>query len=375
MKRLFSALVLVGGIAVVAPAVTAVQAAAPIPEFTGGVVPSLAPMLANITPGVVNIAVKGRVREQNPLLQDPFFRRFFNVPQNQQGYQERETQATGSGVIVDAAQGYVLTNAHVVEHETSITVTTKENRKFAAKLVGRDADTDVAVLKIDDGHLTAVPMGDSDRLQVGDFVVAIGNPFGLGQTVTSGIVSALGRSGLGIEGYEDFIQTDASINPGNSGGALVDLRGNLVGINTAILAPGGGNIGIGFAVPINMARQVMEQLVQGGEVHHGRIGVVVGDNSDRARQADAAEGAFIADVVPNSPAAQAGIEKGDIVVAVDGKPIHSATQLRNSVGLAPVGRELRITFARGGVDHTVSVEVAAAANDNTGTIARSRRKQ
>src|ERR1700733_14297012 len=273
MKRLLSALVLVGGVAGVAPAVLA---AAPIPEFNGGVLPSLAPMLSTITPGVVNIAVKGRVREQNPLLQDPFFRRFFNVPQGQ-GYEERETQATGSGVIVDAAQGYVLTNAHVVENETSITVTTKDNRKFAAKLVGRDADTDVAVLKINDGKLTAVPFGDSDKLQVGDFVVAIGNPSGLGQTVTSGIVSALGRSGLGIEGYEDFIQTDASINPGNSGRPLVNLQGQCIGINTAILAPGGGNIGIGFAVPISVARLVMEQIVAHGEVRRGRVGISTQD--------------------------------------------------------------------------------------------------
>src|ERR1700733_3431850 len=271
MKRVFSALVLMGGVVAFGPS----GLAAAIPEV-GGVVPSLAPMLTNITAGVVNIAVKGRVREQNPLRQDPFFRRFFNVPQGQ-GYEERETQATGSGVIVDAAQGYVLTNAHVVENETSITVTTKDNRKFAAKLVGRDADTDVAVLKINDGKLTAVPMGDSDKLQVGDFVLAIGNPFGLGQTVTSGIVSALGRSGLGIEGYEDFIQTDASINPGNSGGPLVNLQGQCIGINTAILAPGGGNIGIGFAVPISVARLVMEQIVAHGEVRRGRVGISTQD--------------------------------------------------------------------------------------------------
>src|SRR5258708_2793648 len=196
----------------------------------------------------------GGVREENPLLQDPFFRRFLNVPQGQQ-YQERETQAAGSGVIVDAAQGYVLTNAHVVENATSIEVTTKDKRKYPAKLIGRDADTDIAVLKIEAGRLTAVPFGDSDKLQVGDFVVAIGNPFELGQTVTSGIVSALGRSGLGIEGYEEFIQTDASINPGNSGGALVDLRGQLIGINTAIVASGGGNVGIGFAAPISIRRR------------------------------------------------------------------------------------------------------------------------
>src|SRR5262249_17500787 len=228
-------------------------------EVGGTPVPSLAPMLARVTPGVVNIAVKGKVREENPLLQDPFFRRFFNLPQKSQP-EERETQATGSGVIVDAANGYVLTNGPAVDTATRIDVTTNANRRFTARLLGRDPDTDVALLQVPAESLTAVPMGDSDRLQVGDFVLAVGNPFGLGQTVTSGIVSALGRSGLGIEGYEDFIQTDASINPGNSGGPLVNLQGQVVGINTAILAPGGGNIGIGFAVPISMARRVMDQL-------------------------------------------------------------------------------------------------------------------
>jgi len=359
MKRLFSALVLMSGIVGVAPAAFA---AAPIPEFSGGVVPSLAPMLTNITPGVVNIAVKGRVREQNPLLQDPFFRRFFNVPQGQ-GYQERETQATGSGVIVDAAQGYVLTNAHVVENETSITITNKDNRRFAAKLVGRDADTDVAVLKINEGKLTAVPLGDSDKLQVGDFVVAIGNPFGLGQTVTSGIVSALGRSGLGIEGYEDFIQTDASINPGNSGGALVDLRGNLVGINTAILAPGGGNIGIGFAVPINMAREVMDQLIRYGEVKRGRIGVAIQDLTPDLAQAmnsKRTNGAVIARVESGSSADHAGLKTGDLVVAANGVAVHSGTQLRNAIGLTRIGDEVNLTFDRGGSERSVGIRVELA---------------
>jgi serine protease Do len=211
-------------------------------------------------------------------------------------------------------------------------------------------------------------MGDSDALQVGDFVLAIGNPFGLGQTVTSGIVSALGRTGLAKQGYEDFIQTDAPINPGNSGGALVNLRGQLVGINTAILSPGGGNIGIGFAVPINMARRVMEQLVQNGEVRRGRIGVVVQDLVAHAGQSGTpTEGAVVAEVASGSPAERAGIQKGDIVRAVDGKPIRSATQLRNSVGLTPVGQRIQLTFARDGIEKAVSVEVAPA-NDHTGTI-------
>ena len=217
MNRVLSALVLSGGIALMTSVRSTVFAGAPIPEIGGAPMYSIAPVVSRVTAGVVGISVRGRVREDNPLLQDPLFRRFFNL---QQGPVERETQATGSGVIVDAAQGYVLTNAHVVENASNIEVTTKDNRRLIAKLIGRDPDTDIAVLQIPGGGLTAVPIGDSDHLQVGDFVLAIGNPFGLGQTVTSGIISALGRTGLGIEGYEDFIQTDASINPGNSGGPL-----------------------------------------------------------------------------------------------------------------------------------------------------------
>src|SRR6266849_3861460 len=325
MIRMLSALLVMSAVAAIAPPGIApllppAAAAAPIPDVGGGAVPSLAPMLSRITPGVVNIAVRGRVKEQNPLLQDPFFRRFFNLPQNQQP-EERETQATGSGVIVDAARGYVLTNGHVAENATRIEVTTKDNRRFTAKLIGTDTDTDIAVLQIPAGTLAVVPMGDSDRLQVGDFVVAIGNPFGLGQTVTSGIVSALGRSGLGIEGYEDFIQTDASINPGNSGGALVDLQGRLVGINTAILAAGGGNIGIGFAVPISMARKVMDQILRYGEVKRGCIGVAIQDLTPDIAQAMNTQhttGAIIRRVEQGSPADRAGLRSGDLVVAING---------------------------------------------------------
>ncbi len=234
-------------------------ALATMPPFAGQQIPTLAPLLRQVTPAVVNIAVRGRVREENPLFQDPFFQQFFDMPPQL----EREVQATGSGVIVDARRGYVLTNNHVVENAEVIEVTTKDNRRFRARVVGRDPRTDIALLRIPPApSLVALPFGDSDKLQVGDFVVAIGNPFGLGQTVTSGIVSALGRSNLGIEQDEDFIQTDASINPGNSGGALVDLRGQLVGINTAILSPGGGNVGIGFAIPANVARRVMLEILR-----------------------------------------------------------------------------------------------------------------
>src|SRR6202140_1479451 len=377
MIRMLSALVAMGAVAGVAPLAIVPSgrpalAAAPIPEVGGAVVPSLAPMLARVTPGVVNIAVKGRVKEENPLLQDPFFRRFFNLPQRSQP-EERETQATGSGVIVDAANGYVLTNGHVTETATRIEVTTKENRRFTAKLIGTDSDTDVAVLQIPATNLTAVPLGDSDRLQVGDFVLAIGNPFGLGQTVTSGIVSALGRSGLGIEGYEDFIQTDASINLGNSGGPLVDLQGRVVGINTAILAPGGGNIGIGFAVPINMARQVMDQLVNYGEIKRGRIGVAIQDLTPDLAQALGTrhtQGAVIARVEPGSPAERAGLRTNDLVVAINGAPMRSGTELRNRVGLSRIGDAVELTVERGGAERNVTVRVEKA----TTTAQRQRQK-
>jgi Do/DeqQ family serine protease len=284
------------------------------------------------------------------------FRRFFNL---QQGPIERETEATGSGVIVDAGQGYVVTNAHVVENATNIEVTFKDGRHLKARLIGRDPETDIAVLQIPTGGLTAVPIGDSDRLQVGDFVLAVGNPFGLGQTVTSGIVSALGRS-PGIEGYEDFIQTDASINPGNSGGPLIDLQGRIIGINTAIVAPSGGNVGIGFAVPINMARQVMEQLISGGEIKHGHIGVAIQDLTPDIAQAlgtTRTEGAVIARVVPGSPAEHAGLRSSDLVVAVNGTPIHSSAELRNRVGLSKIGDSVDLTIVRGGSERTVAVRV------------------
>jgi Do/DeqQ family serine protease len=312
-------------------------------------VPTLAPMLREVTSGVVNIAVRARGPSVNPLFNDPFFRRFFDLPDMPQ--QPRETSASGSGVVVDARRGYVLTNNHVVAEADAIEVTTKDNQRYPARLVGRDPGTDIAVLQIQGQGLQAVPLGDSDRLQVGDYVVAIGNPFGLGQTVTSGIVSALGRGGLRVEGYEDFIQTDASINPGNSGGALVDLRGRLVGINTAILAPSGGNVGIGFAVPINMARAVMDQIIEYGEVRRGRIGIAVQDLTPEiatALQVGTSEGAVVAQVEPGSPAERAGLRRGDVVVAIDGVQVHSSTQVRNHVGLKRVGQAVALTIERDG---------------------------
>jgi serine protease Do len=307
---------------------------AQVPDVRGGQIPTLAPVVKETTPSVVNISVHARVKEDNPLYRDPVFREFFDLPKQL----EKEVQATGSGVIVDAERGYVLTANHVVAQISKAQVTTKDGRKFDAKLVGRDPATDIAVLQLQGprGNLKAIPLGDSDRIEVGDFVIAIGNPFGLGQTVTSGIVSALGRSGLGKhQGYEDFIQTDASINPGNSGGALVNLRGQLLGINMAIISPGGGNVGIGFAVPINMARRAMEQLIQYGEVRRGQIGISIRDlGADLAAQ-EGYQGALIAEIASGSPAEKAGLKKGDIVKAVDSTPIRSASQLRNLIGLTP----------------------------------------
>ncbi len=312
-------------------------AAAQIPGVaTRDGVPTLAPLLEKVTPAVVNIAVlQNSPEDQNPLLRDPFFRRFFGMPE-----QSEPQVAAGSGVIVDARNGYVITNHHVVKDARQIVVTLKDNRRLPAKLVGTDAGTDIALLKIEPKDLAEVKFGDSDALQVGDFVIAIGNPFGLGQTATSGIVSALGRSGLSVEGYEHFIQTDAPINPGNSGGALVNLKGELIGINSAIIGPSGGNVGIGFAVPSAMARAVMDQLIRYGEVRRGRLGISMEDVLG-------GEGAKIAEVQPNSPAAQAGLKPGDIVTALNGRPVRAAAELRARLGVVPVGDTVDLRVQRG----------------------------
>src|SRR4051794_33074089 len=279
------------------------------PVTVDGKVPTLAPLLEQVTPAVVNIAVLSRSPEQdNPMLRDPFFRRFFGLPET-----AKPQISAGSGVIVDARGGYVLTNHHVVKDAEQIAVTLKDGRRLQGKLVGSDAATDIALLKVEGDNLIALSLGDSDALRVGDYVMAIGNPFGLGQTVTSGIVSALGRTGLNIEGYEDFIQTDASINPGNSGGPLLTFDGKLVGINTAILSPGGGNIGIGFAVPVNIAKAVITQLINYGEVRRGRLGVIIGDLSpELAARLGLGEvsGAVVAQIEPGSAAKKAGLEAG-----------------------------------------------------------------
>jgi Do/DeqQ family serine protease len=315
--------------------------------------PTLAPILEKVTPAVVNIAVLQRSpEEENPLLRDPFFRRFFGGPQ-----QAEPQVAAGSGVIVDAKNGYILTNAHVVKDAKEIMVTLRDNRRLPAKLVGADPGTDVAVVKVEPIRLAELKFGDSDALQVGDFVVAIGNPFGIGQTATSGIVSALGRSGLSVEGYEHFIQTDASINPGNSGGALVNLRGELIGINTAIIGP--ANVGIGFAVPSVLARAVMDQLIRFGEVKRGRLGIamqpVIGGG----------EGALIAEVEPNSPAASAGLRKGDVVIALNGHPVRAPAELRARLGVVPAGESVDLKLQRGKETQTVKAQIGEIDNTQT----------
>lgn len=343
------------------------QAALPATTGDGKPLPTLAPMLESVSPAVVNIATYTTVRQYvNPLLNDPFFRRFFNIPEGAlpQGRTQRRTQSAGSGVIVDAKNGYVLTNAHVVMRASEIEVGLADGRTLKAELVGMDTHVDIALLKIPATKLTAIRIGRSAELRVGDFVVAIGNPFGLGQTVTSGIVSALGRSGLGIEGLEDFIQTDASINPGNSGGALVNLRGELIGINTAIFAPAGGNIGIGFAIPVDLAVDIQKQLATNGEVKRGSLGVATQDLTDELAAAFGiaadTRGVLLTGVAPEGSAAKAGLVPGDVIVAVDGKPVRSVQDLRNRVGLASVGASLKMEVIREGRRLQVPVAVLEA---------------
>ncbi len=321
--------------------------------------PSLSPMLKQVMPGVVNISVTGEAKVQNPFgpfMDDPFFRRFFGVPEMPQ---EREFQSVGSGVVVDSEKGYVLTNNHVVEQASKIKVRLNDDREFDATLVGRDPDTDIAVLKVDAQKLVAVSMGNSDILEVGDFVVAIGSPFNLRQTVTSGIVSALGRTGVS-NGYGDFIQTDASINPGNSGGALVNLRGELVGIPSMIYSRSGGNIGIGFAIPVNTAKGIMAQLIEHGEVQRGRIGITGQDlTPDLAKAFGLSDtrGAVVTRVLPKSPADKAGVQPEDIILEANGKPIESFLQLRNVVGLLRVGEKVELKVLRDGKPKKINVVV------------------
>jgi serine protease Do/serine protease DegQ len=342
-------------------------AQAAMPATVGGQeMPTLAPMIEQAAPAVVNIATSGSVEVQsfrNPFMDDPFFRRFFEMEPDQP--QRRNTQSAGSGVIVDAKRGYVITNAHVIDNADEITVTLQDDRTYSAEVIGTDPGSDIAVIKIDAEDLTDIPLADSDRVRVGDFVVAIGNPFGLGHTVTSGIISALGRSGLNPNGYEDFIQTDASINPGNSGGALVNLNGELVGVNSAILTRSGGNIGIGFAIPTNMIKVVMEQLLEFGEVRRGLLGVniyTVTPDIAKAYGVDEISGALISQVVPDSAAAEAGLQPGDIITRVNDEKVKSATELRNAIGMQRVGTKVRLEIVRDGNTRTVTAELGEGAS-------------
>jgi serine protease Do/serine protease DegQ len=309
--------------------------------------PSLAPLVERVTPAVVNIRVSQTVRQSSPFGDDAF-RRFFGIPDGYGG--SREVASAGSGVIVDAERGYILTNHHVVENADEIQVSLVSGEILDAEIVGSDEATDIAVLKVDAAGLTDMPIGDSELVRVGDFVLAIGNPFGLGHTVTSGIVSALGRTGINRTGYEDFIQTDASINPGNSGGALVNMRGELVGINSAIISRSGGNVGIGFAVPTTIASSIMRQLLDFGEVRRGLLGVSI-QTIDReiakALEIDVDSGALISMVEPGSAAEEAGLHVDDIIVEVNKEKITGAAELRNAIGLKGSGEKINIKYVRG----------------------------
>jgi Do/DeqQ family serine protease len=360
---------------------TASYAALPSTGAADSPMPSLAPMVKRVSASVVNIATRGTIKEKqgqrNPLLDDPFFRRFFENPPDSKP-RERQFQSAGSGVIVDAANGYIITNYHVVENASEITITLLDDRTFTAKVIGSDEGADIALLQAKQPNLVAMPMGDSAHLEVGDFVVAIGNPFGLQHTVTAGIVSALGRTGItNPEGYEDFIQTDASINPGNSGGALVNLRGELVGINSAILSGNGGNIGIGFAIPVNMVKGVMDQLIKYGQVKRGMLGVSIYPVSPEiAKEYGLAEssGALVTAVAPGSSAEHAGIKTGDIITSINGVMMKRPGEVRNTIGMLRVGDKVDIGLLRDGKPQKIAAlimergeaETANAADINQG---------
>lgn len=356
--------------------------------------PSLAPMLEKVMPSVVSINVEGSTTVNSPKMPQQF-QQFFGdnspfcqdgspfqgspmcqqgAPGGQGGSTKEAFKALGSGVIIDAAKGYVVTNNHVVDNASKIMVQLSDGRRFEAKVIGKDPRSDIALIQLKEAkNLTAIKMADSEQLRVGDYTVAIGNPYGLGETVTSGIVSALGRSGLNIENYENFIQTDAAINRGNSGGALVNLNGELIGINTAILAPDGGNIGIGFAIPSNMVKNLTAQMVEYGQVKRGELGIMGTElNSDlaQAMKVDAQRGAFVSQVVPKSSADKAGIKAGDVIVTMNGKAISSFASFRAEIGTLPIGSKMSLGIIRNGKPLTIEVtlEQGSQAQVESGNI-------
>jgi serine protease DegQ len=344
--------------------ILSVSARTPLLDESRGVL-TLAPMLEQVTPAVVNIAVLLRSdADESPLLKEPFFRKFFGLPETGPLIpQERRARAAGSGVIVDAGKGLIVTNHHVVKDADSITVTLKNGQQLRAELVGTDAATEVALVRIPESKLISIPFADSDLVRVGDIVLAIGNPFGVGQTVTSGIISALGRSGFLPDKHEEFIQTDASINPGNSGGPLVNSKGDLVGINTAIFAPSGVSVGIGFAIPANIVKAVINQLETFGIVSPGKIGITVQSvTAEIASEAglSQATGAMIRSVEGDSPGQRAGLKIGDVITDINGKPVLSASDLRNHVDLTQGSANVMITYLRSGRQNSVAVSIAPA---------------
>lgn len=325
--------------------------------------PTLAPMLEQATPAVVHISVEGsrEVRQRLP----EAFRYFFGQRGQGEYLEERPFKGLGSGVVIDADKGYIVTNNHVIQDANDIEVRLKDGRTFKAKKLGADPESDIALIQIEAKKLVQIPLANSDKTRVGDFAVAIGNPFGLEQTVTSGIISALGRGGLGIEGFEDFIQTDAAINSGNSGGALVNLRGELIGINTAILGPNGGNIGIGFAIPTNMMKNLVDQIIEHGEIRRGSLGIRGGDVNAELTEAmnlSVSRGAFINEVLPDSAAEQAGLKSGDVIVSMNGNKISSFLELRAKVATLGAGREAKLGILRDGKERTVTVKLQETAS-------------
>jgi len=369
--QLLSAFALSVGLTLSAPFPSAAAMPSQIPGQ--GALPSLAPVLEKVLPAVVSVQVEGTAVQGQKVPEE--LKKYFGDELPDQ--QAQPFEGLGSGVIIDAAKGYVLTNNHVINQAQKISVQLNDGREFDAKLIGSDDQSDIALLQLQKAsNLTQIAIADSDNLRVGDFVIAVGNPFGLGQTATSGIVSALGRSGLNLEGLENFIQTDASINRGNSGGALLNLNGELIGINTAILAPGGGSVGIGFAIPSNMARTLSKQLIQFGEIKRGLLGIKGTEMSAdiaKAFNLNVQRGAFVSEVLPNSGSAKAGIKSGDVIVSLNGKPLSSFAELRSRIATTEPGSKVKLGLLRNGkpLDVEVTLDKSTSSSASAEIIAPS----